>query len=214
MRRGVAIPLAAALLTLAAGCRKSKPLTPNLNIENKVAVRPIVVFYEAPTMLLAPETRSVALPENPAGALSVVVRELMKGSANPSLPPLFPADTVVRGAFLLPDGTAFVDLGGPTLSAGWGTGTHRELMAIYSVVQTVTANFAEAKRVRILINDQPAETLAGHISLAHALTSMPVLVTAAAAPPPQPAAATVATLPAPAASPAGTQTTPPATTSR
>jgi hypothetical protein len=196
VRRGVAITVAAALLTLVAGCRKTKPLTPNLNVENKVAVRPIVVFYEAPTMLLASETRSVALPENPAGALSVVVRELMKGSANPSLPPLFPADTVVRGAFLLPDGTAFVDLGGPTLSGGWGTGTHRELMAIYSVVQTVTVNFAEAKRVRILINDQPAETLAGHISLAHALVPMPSLVTAAVAPPPQPAS-TVAPPPAP-----------------
>jgi len=119
------------------------------------------------------------------------VRELVKGSANPSLPPLLPADTVVRSAFLLPDGTAFVDLGGPTLAGGWGTGTHRELMAIYSVVQTVTANFPEAKRVRILINDEPAETLAGHISLARALAPMPSLV-AAGAPPPPPTAPAVA----------------------
>jgi len=121
----------------------------------------------------------------------VVVRELVKGSANPSLPALLPADTVVRSAFLLPDGTAFVDLGGPTLTSGWGTGTHRELMAIYSVVQTVTANFPEAKRVRILINDEPAETLAGHISLARALAPMPSLV-AAGAPTPPPIAPAVA----------------------
>jgi spore germination protein GerM len=127
-------------------------------------------------MLLASEKRNVALPQNPAGAMSVVVRELIKGSANPSLPPLFPADTVVRAAFLLPDGTAFVDLGGPTLTSGWGTGTHEELMAVYSLVQTVTANFPEAKRVRILINGEPAETLAGHISLARALAPMPSLV--------------------------------------
>ena len=197
MRHNVVIALLAALVFLAAGCRKATPLTPNLNVENKVAVRPIVVFYEAPTMLLAPEKRSVALPENPAGALSVVVRELVKGSANPSLPPLFPADTVVRGAFLLPDGTAFVDLGGPTLTGGWATGTHRELMAIYSVVQTVTANFAEAKRVRILINGEPAETLAGHISLAGALAPMPSLV-ASAAPSVPPPTATPSSTPAPA----------------
>jgi Sporulation and spore germination len=201
--RRTVITLAATLLTLATGCSKPKPLTPNLNIENKVAVRPIVVFYEAPTMLLTSETRSVALPENPAGALSVVVRELIKGSSNPSLPQLFPADTVVRGAFLLPDGTAFVDLGGPTLAGGWGTGTHRELMAIYSVVQTVTANFPEAKRVRILINDEPAETMAGHVSLAHALTPMPSLVSTPALAPLRPAAST-----APVQSPAApTQTT-------
>lgn len=174
MTRRLLLTLAA--VCLVAACRKPKPLTQNLNAENKVAVRPIVVYYEAPTMLLAPEKRDVALPENPAGAMSVVVRELIKGSTNPSLPPLFPPDTTVRATFLLPDGTAFVDLGGPTLVGGWGTGTHEELMAIFSVVQTVTANFPQAKRVRILINGEPAETLAGHISLAHSLAPMPSLV--------------------------------------
>jgi hypothetical protein len=217
VRRGIVV--AAALMVLAAGCNnKQPPLTHNLNVENKVAVRPIVVFYEAPTLLLTGEKRSVALPENPAGALSVVVRELMKGSANPSLPPLFPTDTVVRAAFLLPDGTAFVDLGGPTLTQGWGTGTHRELMAIYSVVQTVTTNFAEAKKVRILINDEPAETLAGHISLAHALFPMPALVAAGAplpAPPTvpvAPGAVPTASLPAAAAGPTATATVGPTAT--
>jgi hypothetical protein len=68
-------------------------------------------------------------------------------------------------------------------------------MAIYSVVQTVTANFPEAKRVRILINDEPAETLAGHISLAHALAPMPSLVAAGVpALPTAPAVAPAATV--------------------
>ena len=120
-------------------------------------------------MLLVREMRNVALPENPAGALSQVARELLKGSSNAGVPPIFPRDTVVRATFLLPDGTAFVDLGGPTLEQGWGTGSHEELMAVYSVVQTVTTNFPEAKRVRILINDEPAETLAGHVNLSRAL---------------------------------------------
>jgi hypothetical protein len=33
----------------------------------------------------------------------------------------------------------------------------------------VTANFPEAKRVRILVNGTPAETLAGHLALDRAL---------------------------------------------
>ena len=86
------------------------------------------------------------------------------------LHPDLPADTVVRGAFLLPDGTAFIDLGGPTLTSGWPAGSHEELMAVYSIVQTITSNFAEAKRVRILLNGAPAETLAGHIALDRSLT--------------------------------------------
>jgi len=126
-------------------------------------------------MLLVPEHRDVALPENPAAAVPMVVRELLKGSPNAAVPRLFPADAILRAAYLLPDGTVIVDLGGPTLTDGWATGTHQELMAIYSLVQTLIANFAEAKRVRILVNGAPAETLGGHVSLARALTPMPSL---------------------------------------
>lgn len=167
MRRAVVLSLAI-LAIIGGGCKK-QPLSANLNAENKVQVRPVTLFFEGPEMLLVRETRNVALPENPAGALSIVARELLKGSANAGVPHIFPRDTVVRATFLLPDGTAFVDLGGPTLAQGWGTGSHEELMAVYSVVQTVTTNFPEAKRVRILVNDEPAETLAGHVNLSRAL---------------------------------------------
>jgi len=167
--------LAVALLILAA-CHRQQPLSRNLNVENKVAVRTVSLYYESPDLLLAPERRNLPLPENAGAAMDLVVRELLKGSANAAVPRLLPDDTVLRGAYLLPDGTAFVDLGGPTLSQGWTTGSHQELMAIYSVVQTVTANFPEAKRVRVLVNGEPAETLAGHISLSRALSPMPSIV--------------------------------------
>lgn len=165
---------AAAIL---AGCHRAKPpLSANLNVENRVAMRTVSLYYEAPTLLLAPEQRSLPLPQNPAAALDLVLRELVKGSVNAGVPRLLPADTVLRAAYLLPDGTAFVDLGGPTLTQGWATGSHQELMAVYSVVQTVVANFPEAKRVRLLVNGEPAETLGGHISLSRALTPMPSVV--------------------------------------
>jgi spore germination protein GerM len=167
VRRAVVLSLAI-LAVVAGGCKK-KPLSQNLNAENKVEVRPVTLFFEGPEMLLVREVRNVALPENPAGALSIVARELLKGSSNAGVPNIFPRDTVVRATFLLPDGTAFIDLGGATLTQGWGTGSHEELMAVYSVVQTVTTNFPDAKRVRILINDEPAETLAGHVNLSRAL---------------------------------------------
>lgn len=174
VRCSVLIVLACAVF--GAGCRKEPRPTTNLNVENKVAPRVVRLFYESPDMLLVGEPRSVDLPRNPAGALSPVVRELFKGSVNPAVPRLFPADSVVRAAYLLPDGTALVDLGGATLTQGWGTGSHAELMAVYSVVQTVTANFPEAKRVRLLLNGQPAQTLAGHIALDRPLKPMPSLV--------------------------------------
>lgn len=168
--------VALATLLAAGACRKKNETPANLNAANKVTVRRVVLFYESPQMLLAGEPRNVALPESAPAAIPVVIRELLKGPAVPATPRLFPADTVVRGAYLLPEGTVVVDLGGKTLTEGWGTGSHQELMAVYSLVQSVTTNFADAKRVRIVVNGMPAETLAGHVSLAKSLGPVPSLV--------------------------------------
>lgn len=177
MRRCVFFML---VLVATSGCRRSgKALTANLAEENKVTMRSVALFFESQDMMLVPERRDVPLPENPAAAVPAVIRELFKGSANPSVPRLFPADTVVRAAYLLADGTVLVDVGGATITAGWTTGSHQELMAIYSVVQTVTTNFPEARRVRLLVNGTPAETLAGHISLARSLAPAPSVVAGA-----------------------------------
>lgn len=166
----------AALVTIASACKR-KPETPaNLNAANKVAMRMVRLYYESPAMLLAAETRNVALPENAAAAVPVVVRELMKGPATPTALRLYPPDTVVRATYLLPGGTVIVDLGGATLTQGWGTGSHQELMAVYSVVQTLTANFPEVKTVRLLLNGTPAETLGGHVSVTQSLLPLPSLV--------------------------------------
>ena len=164
------------LAVVAIGCRKEKPVAPDINVENKVAMRQVSLYFESPDMVLVPERREIALPGNAAAAVPAVMRELMKGSANPSVPRLFPADTVCRAAYLLPDGTLLVDLGGQTLTDGWSTGSHQELMALHSVVQTAVANFPEARRVRCLLNGSPAETLGGHVSLSRALSPVPSLV--------------------------------------
>lgn len=175
MKRAAVLFLAA-IVAIGGGCKKKNDAAANLAAQNKVAVRPIRLYYESPAMMLVPEARNVALPESPAGAIPMVVRELLKGPVTPVALRLFPSDTVVRGAYLLPEGTVIVDLGGPTLTSGWGAGSHTEIMAIYSLVQTLTANFPEARRVRIVVNGTPAETLGGHISLARSLGPMPTLI--------------------------------------
>lgn len=168
--------LVCCVLVAAGACRKNERAATNLNVANKVAVRLVKLYYESPRMLLAPESRSISLPESPAAAIPVVVTELLKGPAADGSLRLFPEDTFVRGAYLLPGGTAVIDLGGPTLTNGWGTGSHQELMAAYSLAQTLSSNFSDVTRVRILINGTPAETLAGHLSLARSLSPKPALV--------------------------------------
>jgi spore germination protein GerM len=179
VKRAVVVMLLA--VVAAGGCRKKPQNDANVNAANKVAMRLVKLYFETPQMLLTSEPRNIALPESPAAAMPVVVRELMKGPAAVAGRPaatlrLFPADTVVRGTYLLPGGTVVVDLGGTTLTQGWGTGSHQELMAVQSLVQTLAANFADARRVRILVNGTPAETLAGHVSLSRSLVPLPNLV--------------------------------------
>lgn len=174
MKRSAVLALAALIAVTA--CKKEGTTTANINAANRVAMREVRLYFESPQLLLVGETRSIALPESPAAAIPVVVRELMKGPATPAGLRLFPNDTVVRGAYLMPGGTVIVDLGGSTLTQGWGTGSHQELMAVYSLVQTVVSNFADARRVRVLINGAPAETLAGHVSLTRSHTIAPSLV--------------------------------------
>jgi hypothetical protein len=166
----------AALVLIAGACKPKRETPANLNAANKVAVRMVRLYYESAQMLLTAETRNVALPESAAAAVPFVARELIKGPVMPTSLRLFPQDTVVRAAYLLPGGTVIVDLGGATLTQGWGAGSHQELMAVYSLVQTVTANFPEAKNVRVLVNGAPAETLGGHIWVARSLAPMPKLV--------------------------------------
>jgi spore germination protein GerM len=171
-----AVTALAALLLIAGACKQKQETAANLNAANKVAVRMVRLYYESPQMLLVAETRNVALPESAPAAVPVVMRELLKGPVMTTSLRLFPTDTVVRAAYLLPGGTAIVDLGGPTLTGGWGTGSHQELMAVHSIVQTIASNFAEARSVRILINGSPSETLAGHLSLAKSFAPVPALV--------------------------------------
>ena len=172
MRR-LAFGAALAALVVAGACKKKTELPPNVNAANKVALRVVRLYFESANMLLIAEPRNIPLPESPAAAIPVVVRELVKGPAAQTSLRLFPSDTVVRGTYLLPGGTVIVDLGGPTLTQGWGTGSHQELMAIASVTQTVTANFADARRVRIVVNGTPTGTLGGHIGLARSFAPDP-----------------------------------------
>jgi hypothetical protein len=51
------------------------------------------------------------------------------------------------------------------LAEGMTGGSEAEIMTIYSIVNSVVANVQQVRRVGILINGQPVETLNGHLHL-------------------------------------------------
>jgi hypothetical protein len=75
-----------------------------------------------------------------------------------------PADTALLQFYLLPDGTAVADFS-EALSGALPSGILSEQMAVDSIVNTLQANISAARRLKILIRGQEAETLAGHLDL-------------------------------------------------
>ena len=93
------------------------------------------LYYESPQMLLAAETRNIAASGKRAAADAAGRARADEGSGDAgrrsgSSPPTrsCAAPTSCRAA------PSIVDLGGATLTQGWGTGSHQELMAVHSLV--------------------------------------------------------------------------------
>jgi hypothetical protein len=173
MRTLFVLALAGVVFTTAC-TRRQETETPSaamvaVEAANKVAPRPVVLYFGGPSGLLVPETRTLPLPESNAAATALIAAAVIEGSANSAVPRLFPLDATVRAAWLLPEGTAVVDLGGETLETGWDTGSALEMSAAYSLVQSLAANLPEVKRVRILIGGEQAATLGGHLDLGRSL---------------------------------------------
>lgn len=137
--------------------------------------RPVRLWYESSAQRLAPEIRELALPTVDGEALKPLLQALLEKTDQDDPRPV-PDGIEVRAVYLLPEGTAIVDLGGPLFAEGWKTGSDAEVMLAYSVVQTATDNLPSVKQVQILINGQPADTLGGHLSIEHPLRPIKSLI--------------------------------------
>ena len=207
MGLAVAVPRVVRLLTQQAPADEEpgderKPPSEPAEEAGGVAQRRIDVklFFQSPGRPgLVIEDRPVAYSQDLSQQLRSVIEELVKGSKNGMTPTLAP-ETRVLEVFVDERGTAFVDLSSDAATHHPG-GTEDELMTVYSVVNSLTANFPAVKRVQILIDDRPAATLAGHVNLGRPLfPDMTLLLTSA---PPVPLGSPTAVPPvAPSATPA------------
>ena len=149
---------------------------------------------------LVMEERTVPFSSDLGTQLKAVVGELIRGSQS-GLVASLPAQTKVLEVFVSARGVAYVDL---SKEASQGTsGSDEELLSVYSIVNSLTVNFPAVRRVQILLEDRPADTLAGHVDLSRPLTADMTLLTAAAVAPAAPGGspAPVPASPGPAAAP-------------
>ena len=141
-----------------------------------VTAKPVTLFYEGDSLLLTPRVENVALPEGDAASIRPLLTALLAPAQAGTEEKPVPAGIEIRATYLLPDGTAIVDLGGPLFASGWQTGSQAELMLAYSIVQTLASNLPSVRQVQLVVNGQPADTLGGHLSIERPLRPNPRLI--------------------------------------
>jgi spore germination protein GerM len=129
-------------------------------------VRVTIFFPGKEDARLHAEERDIPRPAGPNEYLKALFAEVQRGPTREGLIPVLPAKLLLRNAFLLPDGIAVLDL---AVDSGLSFGSSEELTIVAALVDTVLQNVAETTHVRILVNGEPAETLAGHVDLTRPL---------------------------------------------
>jgi Sporulation and spore germination len=157
----------------------------------------VKLYFESPELSgLLPEDRSLPFSLDLSRQLRTVVEELVRGSTTGLISPL-PSDTRVLDVFVTARGVAFVSLS-KEATEGLGGGSTTELLTVYSVVNSITANFPAVKRVQLLLDDRPVVTFAGHVDVSRPLPpDMTFVAVAMASPSPGPESAPPAVLATP-----------------
>ncbi|PWT90077.1 MAG: hypothetical protein C5B54_07805 [Acidobacteria bacterium] len=124
-------------------------------------------FSNGNSTQLLPEERSVQYQDTLLTQAKEVLNELIKGPTG-DLQSTIPDKTQLKDLFITKDGVAYADFS-QELAGGMPGGSTAEMNTVFSIVNTLTLNFPQIKRVQILVNDQAVETLSGHVDLSHPL---------------------------------------------
>ena len=123
-----------------------------------------VYFPSAEEYGLVAEAREIFATSAPGDRAKQIVADLISGPATELALRGLPRNTQLRQIYVLDNGVAYLDFSAE-LRDGLGGGSNEELLAVYSIVDSVVLNVPEIRRVGILINSKPVETLNGHMSL-------------------------------------------------
>ncbi|MCD4743670.1 MAG: GerMN domain-containing protein [Desulfobacteraceae bacterium] len=93
-----------------------------------------------------------------------ITEALIKGPSSPELGETVPAGTKVNALFITDDGRAFIDFDKNIQTLG-DYSAQTEMLAIYSIVNSLILNIEKINRVKILIQGETVQTLSGHIDL-------------------------------------------------
>jgi hypothetical protein len=120
-------------------------------------------FADNDHLYLKAESRSFTNPKDPAQFGQAIVRALINGPQQDLLQTL-PKKSTLRSFFVTKENIAYVDLG-KDIKESMPGGAKSEMLAVYSIVNSLILNIPEIEKVKILIGGRESSTLDGHMDL-------------------------------------------------
>jgi spore germination protein GerM len=126
--------------------------------------REITLFFsDREAEYLVGEKRAINRGEDTEAAAGELIREIIRGPRGQLFPTL-PSQARLLSFQIDESGVARINFSKAFLRDHPG-GSSAEMMTVYSVVNSLTLNFPEIKRVQFLVEGREIETIAGHLSL-------------------------------------------------
>ncbi len=134
----------------------------------------LLYFSDSEGEFLIGEKRDILKRDDVEEEAEETINELIKGPKGKLIPTL-PHQTKLLDLELGEEGVVKVNFN-KALSKDHPGGSSAEMMTLYSVVNSLTLNFHQIKRVQILIEGKAVETIAGHLSLKKPISPNPDLI--------------------------------------
>ena len=146
------------------------PTTPEAGPdESPVELLPCELYFPGGGTWLRAEAAQIP-PGDPEERARSLVEALLAGPQTPGLFAPLPAGVTVEHTYLTADRTIYVDLRAPEGAPPPALGSMAEMLAVYSLVDTVLLNLDdEASSVVLMWNGQQPPTFSGHLDTSRPL---------------------------------------------
>jgi spore germination protein GerM len=134
----------------------------------------LLYFSDSEGEYLVGEKRKISKRNVAKEEAKETIIELIKGPKGKLIPTL-PPRTELLTLEISDAGVAKVNFS-PALSKDHPGGSSAEMMTVYSIVNSLSLNFPQIKRVQFLIDGKPIATIVGHLSLEQPVSPKPDLI--------------------------------------
>ncbi len=153
--------------------RRVEPLLERVEVIKEK--KEVVLYFSSPEgEYLVGEKRKILKKKELREEARELLSELIKGPSGGLIPTL-PPRTKCLNVLVNEKGLAKVNFNQSLIKDHPG-GSSAEILTAYSIVHSLTQNYPEIKKVQILVNGRPIETLSGHLSLKNPLSPNPNLI--------------------------------------